>query len=125
MEYVNAVLAVIIPLAAIFLASMLKKHSKTIISALEAKTGFDVPEELEKKAELLVTAGVLKAEAWALAKTKQGEDAPSGAKKLAAALEFVRSEAEDHGLGSWVAAKGDSLADVVEAQVTKRFGNEA
>jgi hypothetical protein len=122
MEYANAVLAVLIPLAALFLAAMLKKNAKSIISALEAKTGLDVPEALEKKAELLVTAGVLKAEAWALAKTKQGAETPSGAKKLAAALEFVREEAEEHGLSGWVADKGESLADVVEEQVTKRLG---
>lgn len=119
MDYLFVVLQYIIPLAALFLTAFLVFNTKGLIKAIESKTGFDISEDIENKAIALVKAGVLKAELWATTKVGAGEEKPSGPQKLDQALNFVKTEAEEHGLNEWVEKKGEDLAELVEEQVKK------
>jgi hypothetical protein len=93
-----------------------------LIKYLETKLGINIDDAYEAKLQEIMHSGVLRAGEWARSKVALGEGAPESAKKMEAAIEFVKAELERQGYDKMAE---DKIRMLLEAALASKRAEQA
>lgn len=114
--YLNIVLDNLVSLIVLVVVVLAAVFSARIIDFVETKFGIDIDDKYEAKIQEMVKSGVLRAGEWARAQTK-ASSTPDSAAKLAAAVEYVKSELVRQGYEDMAEEQIKALAEAMLAKL--------
>lgn len=121
MTATQVILDNLLDLAMVFLAAVVPILARQAIAWLERRTGLDVSEAQERKAQEMLDRALHYAEESAHKRLRRGEvEMSTGAAKMAKAVAFARGEAERLGLDRVLAASAEHLEDMLEARLGQK-----
>lgn len=122
-DYFKVIGDFLVPTFALILAGVIAALLRSLFKYLKEKHGFDMGQAAEQGLLDAVDRGINYAEEKAVKALKLGDDAPEGAKKLQAALDYVESEVQRLGYDKLAR---DKLVELIEAKLNaKRAKGEA